>query len=225
MKITSAIAAFILCSHLLHAQADSSLLLKEATDKFKAPGSTPSTVLTDVKFLSIHPLTSFRNVIKLHAVTGPLTIVTANEPGNSIKVIVTIKNQAGEPVPNALIYVYQTDARGWYAADAPHVLSYEGDTRHARLFGYAKTDNKGVFELFTVKPKGYPNSELPAHIHIHVLENGHPEMVTELLFDDDDRLQGEIRERAIRERFLIAKPQKADPPQKQLFSYTIVLDR
>jgi len=35
-------------------------------------------------------------------------------------------------------------------------------------FGYAKTDTSGKFEIHTVKPSGYPQSELPAHIHVEV---------------------------------------------------------
>jgi protocatechuate 3,4-dioxygenase beta subunit len=47
-------------------------------------------------------------------------------------------------------------------------LQNEGDRRHARLFGYLRTDENGKFEFSTVKPKGYPNSTLPAHIHIEI---------------------------------------------------------
>ena len=74
--------------------------------------------------------------------------------------------------------------------EAPHVLKYEGDMRYARLFGYVKTNKNGRFELHTVKPSGYPKSDLPSHIHVHVTAAGYSSYVTEFLFDDDERLKG-----------------------------------
>src|SRR4030095_14658819 len=97
------------------------------------------------------------------------------------------------------------------------------DMRHARLFGYVKTDKNGMFELHTIKPSGYPKSDLPAHIHVHVSADGFQSFVTEFLFDDDERLVGKIRENAMRDKFIIAKPEKAVGPFVQQFSYTIEL--
>jgi protocatechuate 3,4-dioxygenase beta subunit len=164
-------------------------------------------------------------LIKKYSTNEPLTIVTPSEPGKKIRVIVSVKNKEGLPVANALIYLYQTDSRGWYAADAPHVLAYEGDIRHARLFGYVKTDKNGMFEIHTIKPSGYPQSDLPAHIHIHFTANGYKPYGTEFLFDDDKRLVGKIREDAIGNRFIIAKPEKTLTPFQQQFSYTIQLQK
>ena len=129
--------------------------------------------------------------MKQYTIPNILTITTADEPGKRILVTGTIRNKEGKPVAGAIVYLYQTDTRGWYAASQPHVGGNEGDRRHARLFGYVKTGANGKFELHTIKPSGYPNSDLPAHIHIEITAEGYPTMVTELLFDDDDRLQGE----------------------------------
>jgi protocatechuate 3,4-dioxygenase beta subunit len=140
-------------------------------------------------------------------------------------VIGTIKNTDGKPIADALVYLYHTDARGWYAADAPHVSMNEGDMRHARLFGYVKTGNDGKFELHTIKPSGYPQSDLPAHIHVHIDVNGYQSLVTEFLFDDDERLVGKIRENSTRNNFLISEPQKTELPFAQKFSYAITLQK
>ena len=115
--------------------------------------------------------------------------------------------------------------RGWYAADVPHVLMNEGDMRHARLFGYIKTDKDGKFELHTIKPSGYPQSDLPAHIHVHVDTDGYQSFITEFLFDDDERLVGKIRENSIRNNFMISKPEKTESPYAQKFSYSITLQK
>jgi protocatechuate 3,4-dioxygenase beta subunit len=210
--------------HTILAQ-DTTALLKEIESKWKTASVSVSTILTDKKYLLLHTKTEFREMIKQHASTDILSITPDNEPGKKIKVIATIKNEDGYPLANALVYLYQTDSRGWYAADAPHVLAYEGDIRHARLFGYVKTDNNGKFELHTVKPSGYPHSELPAHIHVHIIADGYRSLVTEFLFDDDDRLVGNIREQSVRSRFPIAKPEKTVTPFEQQFSYNLTLQK
>jgi protocatechuate 3,4-dioxygenase beta subunit len=140
-------------------------------------------------------------------------------------VIGTVKDTDSKPVSGALVYLYHTDSRGWYAADAPHVSMNEGDMRHARLFGYVRTDKDGIFELHTIKPSGYPQSDLPAHIHVHISANGYRAFVTEFLFDDDERLVGKIRENSIRNDFMISKPGKTESPFAQKFSYSITLQK
>jgi protocatechuate 3,4-dioxygenase beta subunit len=207
------------------AQTDTTALLNEIEAKLKKGSTTVSSVLTDKNYLPLHPHTAFREMLKKFAAAATLTITTPDEPGKKIKVMGFVKNGNGKPVTDALVYLYQTDARGWYAADAPHVLVNEGDIRHARLFGYVKTNNIGHFELHTVKPSGYPRSELPAHIHVHVIATGYQSYGTEFLFDDDERLVGNIRANAQRDRFMIAKPEKTNSPFEQQFSYTITLQK
>jgi protocatechuate 3,4-dioxygenase beta subunit len=223
---------FILCLCLVFfnscrstAQPDDQTLLNEVTTKLQYKSATVSTILTEKKYLTIHPLTEFRELIKANCTTDILKITTTDEPGKKIRVLCTVNDKDGKPVAGALVYLYQTDYRGWYAADAPHVLINEGDMRHARLFGYVKTDLKGKFELHTVKPSGYPRSDLPAHIHVHVTVTGYKSYVTEFLFDDDDRLVGKIREQSVQNRFLISKPEKTMAPFAQQFSYDMRLEK
>ena len=225
MKLLCALAILFYNSLVLNAQKDSLVLLNEAKTKLQNKTTSVSDILTDKKYLSIHPLTEFREMIKVNSDAGILKITTPEEPGKKIRVLGTVSGKDGKPVAGVLVYLYQTDAKGWYAADAPHVLQNDGDTRHARLFGYVKTDSKGKFELHTVKPCGYPSSDLPAHIHVHVSATGYDGFVNEFLFDDDERLVGNIREQSVRNKFLISKPEKAIPPFVQQFSYTITLNK
>jgi protocatechuate 3,4-dioxygenase beta subunit len=90
------------------------------------------------------------------------------------------------------------------------VQAVEGDRKHSRLFGYLKTDNKGRFELRTIRPAGYPNTDLPAHIHVEISESNDASgtLVTELQFDDDPRLTAEWRKRSRLEGFQIGKVTK-----------------
>ena len=211
--------------NLAFCQLEKDALIKETEEKLKTNKATISQILTDKKYDAVHPETSFRELIKKYCKAEVISIATDTIPGRKIKVIGTIKNTDGKPIADALIYLYHTDARGWYAADAPHVSMNEGDMRHARLFGYVKTDKDGKFELHTIKPSGYPQSDLPAHIHVHIDANGYQPVITEFLFDDDERLVGNIRENSIRNKFMISKPEKPELPFVQKFTYSIILQK
>jgi protocatechuate 3,4-dioxygenase beta subunit len=209
----------------LTCQSNTNGLIKEAEEKLKTNKATISRILTDKKYDPVHPETSFREIIEKYCKTETISIATDTIPGKKIKVIGTVRDIDGKPVAGALVYLYHTDSRGWYAADAPHVLQNEGDMRHARLFGYVKTDKDGKFELHTIKPSGYPQSDLPAHIHVHIAATGYRSVVTEFLFDDDERLVGKIRENSIRNNFMISKPEKTESLFAQKFSYSITLQK
>lgn len=157
---------FLLCNGVTIAQTDTISLLNEVETNLKNKSVSISSILTDKNYLLLHPLTTFRELIKKYCTTDPLKITTDTEPGRKIKVLATLKGENGKVITGAVVYFYQTDAKGWYAADKPHVGGNSGDQRHARLFGYTKTDASGRFEIHTVKPSGYPQSDLPAHIHV-----------------------------------------------------------
>lgn len=214
---------FVIIPTSLIAQTNKNALIKEAEEKLKASKTTISEILTDKKYDAVHPETKFRELIKEYCKAETISITTDTIQGKKIKVTGSVKSTEGKPVVDALVYLYHTDSRGWYAADSPHVLQYEGDVRHARLFGYVKTDKDGKFELLTIKPAGYPQSDLPAHIHVHVDATGYRSFVNEFLFDDDERLVGKIRENSVRNEFMIAKPEKATAPLTQQFTYIITL--
>lgn len=183
-------------------------------------GKPVSDILTNFGFDSVRPVTEFRNLVKQHATSNTVRMVADKEPGAKITVRGTIYNKQNQPLSNMLIYVYQTDTRGWYGSDRVHFQMNEGDRRHARLFAYLLTNADGKFEINTIQPHGYPQSDLPAHIHFEVFSGkGEALEITELLFDDDERLQGEIRNRSEREGFIISKPLVAG--NKKIYNYTI----
>lgn len=158
-------------------------------------------VLADPRYMPLHGYTSFRAVIRRFARVGGVTLVTADEPGPRCVAHGRVVDAEGRPVAGAELYVYQTDARGWYAAEAPHIGVNSGDQRHARLFGVVRTDADGRYELRTIRPGGYPRTDLPAHIHFEVKG-----LVTEILFEDDPRLTPERRAEGERSGFVVAKP-------------------
>src|SRR6185436_19920793 len=136
---------------------------------------------------------------------GTVTLVPSSEPGQRLHVRGTVSDAAGRPLPGALLYVYHTSAKGWYSDKAAHISGSSGDTRSARLFAYLRTDAAGRYEIHTIRPAGYPASDLPAHIHVQIETAGDPPRtrVTEIQFDDDPRLTPLWRERSRQEGFVI----------------------
>lgn len=174
-------------------------------------------ILTDTALVRFHRDTRFRELIKKYSKVSELTYITSSEPGRRIFITGTVKNETGGALSDVLVYFYQTDSRGWYAADGPHIAGMEGDRRHARLFGYVRTDGNGQFILHTIQPHGYPQSELPAHIHVEIFEPGFENLITEFLFEDDPRLTPAIKARSLRENLLLAKSEGNN------YRYTIIL--
>ena len=66
------------------------------------------------------------------------------------------------PVARASVYVYQTDARGYYRPD-----DARGD-RDPRLMALLRTDAAGGYSFTTVRPGSYPGTRAPRHIHCEV---------------------------------------------------------
>lgn len=173
-----------------------------------------SGVLSDPAYLPLHPVPAFRALIKQHAPTGRVRMVAPGEPGDPMTVTATVLRADGKPAAGALVYVYQTSAKGWYAGDAAHVSGNSGDQRHARLFAYVKTDAQGRFEATTIRPAGYPGTNLPAHIHVEISSQEGQRRVTEIQFDDDPRLTPEWRARSRGDGFVIVPVERQGGVQR-----------
>jgi protocatechuate 3,4-dioxygenase beta subunit len=181
-------------------------------------GKSTTTILSDPTFLSVHEWPRFRKLIRESAQSSRTTIVTPKEPGESLVVTGRVLDGDGRPVKQAVMYLYQTSAKGWYSDRAAHISAREGDRKHARLFGYLKTDAAGRFELRTIRPGGYPDSDLPAHIHVEI-ERADKEagsFTTEVQFDDDPRLTAAWRKRSRQEEFVIGKVKKDSKNRHQV---------
>src|SRR5262249_38967701 len=140
---------------------------------------TAAAVLTDPRCRDLHDKTPFRQLLAAHAAAAPLPLVDKDEAGAPLAVHGRVLDAQGKPAAGAVGYAYHTDARGFYGYDRAHVGGNEGDRRHARLFGYVRTDERGAFELRTIRPASYPDSELPQHIHVEISGPGAAALVTE----------------------------------------------
>jgi protocatechuate 3,4-dioxygenase beta subunit len=211
---------FVTLRALVIAQAHDAAIQK-VENELRAKQKSVNEILGDTSLLYLHDQTQFRMVIEKYAQPGVLKIIADSEPGAKISVKGLVTSKTGEGIPNAMIYVYQTSTLGWYSDTAAHILMNQGDRLHARLFGYARSNEDGRFELVTIKPHGYPKSDLPAHIHFEVTAPGRGSAITELLFDDDPRLVGTVRSNALSEGFIVAK--NSGTGVQPIYVYTITL--
>lgn len=197
--------------------------IRQIDTNIKAGKTTITNVLTSDSLMHLHSLTPFREVIKANAKAEKITIVSNGEPGARITISGSVINKNAEPQKNVTIYFYQTSSKGWYADTGVHVLMNSGDMKHARLFGYLKTDDKGKFVFETIKPSGYPKSDLAAHIHIHMWDEKGNSLNTsgELQFDDDERMTEGRRKRSLQEGYLISK--NSGTQLKPVYNYTLIV--
>lgn len=196
-------------------QPDPLVTIRQIDDQLSKGSASASAVLSNPAYMRLHPLTEFRDVIRKHAKAGPLVMVTDKEAGSRITIKGKIQSATG-PLRNTLIYVYQTDDRGNYGYDP----KYSDATRHSTLFAYFKTDDNGEFQLVTIRPARYPDTQVAQHIHLHAYaENGRQLLVTELLFDDDPVLVGNVRTQMVNAGYIVSK--NSGTKDKPVFSYVI----
>ena len=114
-----------------------------------------------------------------------------NEQGPKLAVNGTVYNADGSPAPNVVVYIYHTDQKGVYPT--------KGDEkgwgkRHGYLRGWMKTNEKGEYKFFTLRPAAYPGRQDPQHIHVTIKEPGKNEYwIDEYVFDDDPLLTDKQR--------------------------------
>lgn len=52
-----------------------------------------------------------------------------------------------------------------------------------------KTDEQGRYHFDTIRPAGYPDTNIPQHVHMHVIEVGRcTYYIDDIHFEDDPRL-------------------------------------
>jgi protocatechuate 3,4-dioxygenase beta subunit len=181
-------------------------LLARAKEAAKA-GADGAALLATKEFEPLRELKPFRELVREYAPRGEVRIPPPGEPGTALTVRGSVQDRHGKAVADALVYAYHTSSKGWYSDRAPHFISEGGgDMAHARLFGYVRTGADGTFVLRTIRPAGYPRSDLPEHIHLHIVCADQEVLVTEMLFEDDARLTASVRERMVREGCVVAKP-------------------
>ena len=118
------------------------------------------------------------------------TMVAANEPGEPILLSGTIFQPDGvTPAKGITLYVYHTDARGYYTHEAA-----SRQQQKPRLRGWMRTGDDGRYEFRTIRPGSYPGTTAPQHIHTTLSGPGYPEYwIDSYLFEDDPFVSAEHR--------------------------------
>ena len=120
----------------------------------------------------------------LHSVD---TLPDFNEKGAKLVINGIIYLEDGiTPAPNVVLYIYHTDQTGLYT---PGENQSGPARRHGRIRGWMKTNEKGEYKFYTLRPVAYPSRNIPAHIHPVIKEPRFNEYyIDEYLFDDDPLL-------------------------------------
>jgi len=122
-------------------------------------------------------------------------------PGTPLVLHGTVRDLAGNPVPGAVLDVWQADAEGAYESQVP-------DVDEARLRAKYTTREDGTWCLRTIAPLGYsipmdgPVGELiaqtaishfrPAHVHFLINVPGYEPLITHLFQAGADYLDSDV---------------------------------
>ena len=134
-------------------------------------------------------------------------------------------DEAGEPVPGALVDIWQANAAGRYdheddPALAPLDPNFQG-------WGMVKTDDQGRYSFTTIKPGAYSVDaewSRPPHIHFKISRRGYHELTTQMYFageslNDTDRLLQDVPEN--KRSLLVVDFQELDGVPSGMFPITL----
>lgn len=119
-----------------------------------------------------------------------LAIFPNREMVERVRISGTVYESDGvTPAKNVVMYIYHADEKGIY--------SKRGDEPrdsfawwHGKQRGWLRTNERGEYEIDTVKPAPYPSRTEPAHIHAHVksLSQKHDYIIADFVFQGDKLL-------------------------------------
>lgn len=121
-------------------------------------------------------------------------IAPPEEPGEPMRITGIVHDQRGDPVPGVIVYAYHTNAEGMY----PPAQPFRGQAayRHGELRAWVRSDSLGRYGFDTIRPASYPDNDIPAHVHMHVIEPGCcTYYLTSIHFTGDPLLSPEERAR------------------------------
>jgi protocatechuate 3,4-dioxygenase alpha subunit len=116
-------------------------------------------------------------------------LITPDAVGTPIRIAGRLLDGAGDPVPDAMIEIWQADGAGRYAGSEPPAnIRFKG-------FGRAATSKQGAFGFTTIKPGAVPgpNGRLQApHVNVGVFARGMlKRLFTRIYFDDEPANAGD----------------------------------
>jgi protocatechuate 3,4-dioxygenase, beta subunit len=134
----------------------------------------------------------YENKVPFEALNEVDTLPIFSEAGPKIVLSGTVYKSDGKtPAPGVILYVYHTDQSGKY-----RVMGEESGwgRRHGSIRGWMKTNAKGEYKFYTIRPASYSQTGPPAHIHVTVKEPDKNEYwIDDFHFDDDPFLTPDMR--------------------------------
>ncbi|NOT35909.1 MAG: intradiol ring-cleavage dioxygenase, partial [Saprospiraceae bacterium] len=117
---------------------------------------------------------------------------------------IVYQNDGKTPAPDVLLYYYHTNLDGKYVHnfnESRSMTPNELGQTHGCIRGWVKTDNKGKYYIYTVRPGTYPTNDEPSHVHITLKE---PNDIKEYYIDDfvfdDDKLLTSAKRKKLEKR-------------------------
>jgi len=114
-------------------------------------------------------------------------VTPSGEPGAPLHVSGTVAGADGAAVAGASLYIYQTDAEGYYG------VKPVSDNKNPRLKLFLRSGPRGEWAFDTIRPGSYPNSRIPAHIHFEVSAPGFAAKIFEIVFEGDPFITADQR--------------------------------
>ena len=152
--------------------------------------------------------------------------VSNGAKGESCMVRGTVKSLTGEPIPNALLNVWQADADGNYDVQYAELA-------HPQARGILHADNNGHFHFKTILAEAYPipsdgpvgamlkatknHPWRPAHLHFMIDAPGYERLITHVFRDHDQYLDSDVV-------FGVRQSLVAEWPRQPDGSYTLDFD-
>lgn len=121
--------------------------------------------------------------------------------GEKLLLTGTVYKSDGKTVaPNVLLYYYHTNSDGIYPVDEREERNMPKNSKgqsHGFIRGWVKTDERGRYNIYTIRPGVYPTHDEPAHIHINVKEPNelNEYYIDDFVFDDDKILNSSKRQK------------------------------
>jgi protocatechuate 3,4-dioxygenase, beta subunit len=122
------------------------------------------------------------------------TLPDYNEQGPKLVISGIVYKADGKTAAKDVIgYIYHTDQGGHYT-NKYNEKGWAG--KHGYIKGWIKTNEKGEYKFYTLKPAPYPGTNIPAHIHPVIIEPGKNEYyIDECRFEGDPFLTASERKR------------------------------
>ncbi|HUH01095.1 MAG TPA: hypothetical protein VML75_03810 [Kofleriaceae bacterium] len=122
-------------------------------------------------------------------VAARVELAPASEPGERLVITGEVHRADGRPAAGLTLYLYQTNVEGIY----PRRGDETGNgVQHGYLRGWVRTDERGGYQIDTIRPGSYPDSTQAAHIHVTVLDAGAEYWLDDFVFDGDPHLASHL---------------------------------